>query len=71
MSPRAAEHWSVRSSTTGANPPKIIRLPSNGIKFFFGLNRSSVFMSPSILRIATSRVALSGHSIQEKTTVSS
>jgi MFS family permease len=59
------------SVTTGEKPPKIMRLPSNGMGFFSGLKRSSVFMSSSIRPIAASRVALSGHSIQEKTTVSS
>jgi hypothetical protein len=46
-------------------------LPSNGIGFFSGLMRGSFFIRSSILPIAASRVALSGHSIHEKTTASS
>ena len=48
-----------------------IRLPSNGIGFFSGFIRGSVLIISSMRPKAASRVALSGHSIQEKTTVSS
>jgi hypothetical protein len=41
------------------------------VKGHWVLRRSSVFINSSILAMAASRVALSGHSIQEKTTVSS
>ena len=50
----------------GEKPPKIIRFPSNGIGLSSGFIRGS-----SITRfIAASRVTLSGHSTQEKTTAS-
>src|SRR5947209_9223984 len=49
------------------NPPKIRRLPSNGIGLVCGLRRLSFIT----FAIAASRVALSGHSIHEKTTTSS
>jgi hypothetical protein len=52
------------SLTTGSNPPQNIRLLSNGISI-------SVSESAAIFSLAASRVALSGYSIQLKTTVSS
>ena len=52
------------SLTTGSNPPQNIRLLSNGISM-------SASESASIFWLAASRVALSGYSIQLKTTVSS
>ena len=55
------------SSTMGAKPPKIIRCPSNGIGLFAGSIRGSSI----ILAMPLSRVALSGHSTHENTTVSS
>src|SRR5207248_8242313 len=50
------------SSTTGENPPKIMRLPKNGIGLACGLRRPSFIT----FAIAASRVALSGHSIRSE-----
>src|SRR3546814_18340175 len=46
-------------------------LPSNGIGFFSGLKRSSLFMISSMRSAIACRVALSGHSIQLNTIDSS
>lgn len=51
-------------------PPKIIRLPSNGMGEFPGFD-GSMRGSSRIVFMAASRVALSGHSTQEKATVPS
>src|SRR6185312_3784310 len=54
------------TSRTGVNPPKIMRLPSKGIApSSFMRGSDIIFFCPS------SRTAFEGHSIQEKTTISS
>ncbi len=58
---------SLPSSTNGSKPPKIMRLPSNGMLAPISSMRGSLI----IFSLAASRVALSGYSNQEKTTLSS
>jgi hypothetical protein len=54
--------------TTGSNPPKIMRFPSKGISAMSDISSAN---SGDIMRaFAASFVALSGHSIYAKTTVS-
>src|SRR5579871_3392674 len=49
-----SNHALLPNSKTGANPPNIIRLPSNGIGLLCGLSRESLMT----FVIAASRVAL-------------
>ena len=55
-----------RSSSSGAKPPKIIRLPSNTSPIDCGLMRGSAMT----FAMPASRASLDGHSIQENTTTS-
>jgi hypothetical protein len=62
-SENGGHHARVYSSNTGWKPPQNIRPPSKGISI------CAAWGSALILSLAASRVALSGYSIQLKTTV--